>query len=155
YFGNPVFDFGPPPPPPVYFLPPPPPDFVVLAPPFAPVGLFILPQPGFVPVPVFCHPPVFVAPPPNNIIFTNIHNTTVTNTRITKPPVAVAAGNPAAAVAAAANVKPVGATTPVPNVVHQEALSIQKNPTQQLRPSQQAFISNPAAKPGTPIAAPA
>ena len=36
------------------FLPPPPPDFVVLAPPLAVVGLFVLPQPVFVPIPVFC-----------------------------------------------------------------------------------------------------
>src|SRR5581483_10721515 len=86
YFGAPVFDFAPPPPPPIYYLPPPPPDFVVLAPPFAAVGLFILPQPVFVPIPVYCRPPVYVAPPPNNIIFNNIHNTTVINTVINVPP---------------------------------------------------------------------
>ncbi len=51
-FGDPVFGFAPPPPPPVYFCPPPPPDFVVLAPPLAVVGLFVLPQPMFVPIPV-------------------------------------------------------------------------------------------------------
>src|SRR5215475_13690285 len=60
YFGDPVFAFAPPPPPPVYYLPPPPPDFVVLTPPFAPIGLFILPQPVFVPIAVFCRPPVYV-----------------------------------------------------------------------------------------------
>ena len=47
------FRFAPPPPPPLYFLPPPPPDFVVLAPPPPPIGLFILPQPLFVPIPVY------------------------------------------------------------------------------------------------------
>ena len=73
YFGDPDFDFVPPPPPPVFFLPPPPPDFVVLAPPIAPVGLFILPRPMFVPIPVFVRPPVYVAAPPNNIIYNNIH----------------------------------------------------------------------------------
>jgi len=154
YFGDPVFGFAPPPPPPIYFLPPPPPDFVVLPPPFAPVGLFILPQPVFVPMPVFCRPPVYVVPPPNNIIFNNIHNTTVINTVINRPPPQLAAGNPVAAVAAAASLKPVGATTPVPNFVHQQAMSIQKDPTRNLRPSQQAFVSNPAAKVGASVATP-
>ena len=86
YFGDPDFGFAPPPPPPVFFLPPPPPDFVVLTPPYAPIGLFILPQPVFVPIPVFCRPPVYVAPPPNNIIFNNIHNTTVINNTINVAP---------------------------------------------------------------------
>jgi uncharacterized caspase-like protein len=78
-FSDPEFDFAPPPPPPVFFLPPPPPDFIVLEPPLLSVGLFILPQPYFVPIPVYCEPPVYVVPPPNNIIFVNIHNTTVIN----------------------------------------------------------------------------
>ena len=86
YFGDPEFDFVPPPPPPIYYLPPPPPDFVVLAPPFAPVGLFILPQPVFVPIPVYCSPPVYVAPPQNSIIFNNIHNTTVINNTVNVAP---------------------------------------------------------------------
>ena len=86
YFGDPDFGFAPPPPPPVFFLPPPPPDFVVLTPPYAPIGLFILPQPVFVPIPVFCRPPVYVAPPLNNIIFNNIHNTTVINNTINVAP---------------------------------------------------------------------
>jgi uncharacterized caspase-like protein len=86
YFGDPDFGFAPPPPLPVFFLPPPPPDFVVLTPPYAAVGLFILPQPVFVPIPVFCRPPVYVVPPPNNIIFNNIHNTTVINTTINVAP---------------------------------------------------------------------
>jgi len=86
YFGDPDFDFAPPPPPPVFFLPPPPPDFVVLTPPFAPVGLFILPQPVFVPVPVYVAAPAYVVPPRNNIIFNNIHNTTVINNTINVAP---------------------------------------------------------------------
>ena len=86
-FSDPEFDFAPPPPPPLFFLPaasrrissswrrrPP------------PIGLFILPQPFFVPMPVYVRPPVYVAPPPNNIIFTNIHNTTVINNVINQPP---------------------------------------------------------------------
>lgn len=85
-FADPDFDFAPPPPPPVFFLPPPPPDFVVLEPPPEPVGLFILPQPYFVPIPVYVRPPLYVRPPPNNIIFNNIHNTTIINTVINRPP---------------------------------------------------------------------
>jgi uncharacterized caspase-like protein len=155
YFGDPDFGFAPPPPPPVYFLPPPPPDFVVLAPPFAAVGLFVLPQPLFVPVPEYCRPPVYVAPPPNNIIFNNIHNTTVINNVINVPPPQVAANNPAAAAAAAASAQPVGATTPVPNIVRTQALSIQKNPTKELSPSQRAFVSDPKAKAGNMAVTPA
>ena len=86
YFDDPDFAFAPPPPPPLFFLPPPPLDFVVLAPPFAPVGLFILPQPVFVPVPAYIAAPVYVAPPPNNIIFNNIHNTTIINNTINVAP---------------------------------------------------------------------
>jgi uncharacterized caspase-like protein len=99
YFGDPVFAFAPPPLPPVFFLPPPPPDFVVLTPPFAPIGLFILPQPLFVPIPAFVRAPVYVAPPPNNIIFNNIHNTTVINNTINVAPQAPTGGNIAAAAA--------------------------------------------------------
>lgn len=85
-FGDPEFDFLPPPPPPVFFLPPPPPDFIVLAPPFAPIGLFILPQPYFVPIPVYYRAPLYVVPPRNNFIFANIHNREVINTVINRPP---------------------------------------------------------------------
>ena len=58
----------------------------MLAPPLPVIGLFVLPQPMFVPIPVFVRPPVYVAPPPNNIIYNNIHNTTVINTVINQPP---------------------------------------------------------------------
>ena len=92
-FSDPDFDFAPPPPPPVFFLPPPPPDFVVLEPPPPPIGLFILPQPFFVPIPVYVRAPVYVAPPPNNIIFANIHNTTVINTVINRPAQAAPGGS--------------------------------------------------------------
>ena len=95
-FSDPEFDFAPPPPPPVFFLPPPPPDFIVLEPPLLSVGLFVLPQPYFVPIPVYCEPPVYVVPPPNNIIFVNIHNTTVINNVINQRPAPgpVAPGGP-------------------------------------------------------------
>jgi uncharacterized caspase-like protein len=92
-FSDPDFDFAPPPPPPVFFLPPPPPDFVVLEPPPPPIGLFYLPSPLFVPIPAYVSAPAYVRPPPNNIIFTNIHNTTVINNVINRPP---PAANPAA-----------------------------------------------------------
>src|SRR6202790_4000705 len=95
-FSDPDFDFLPPQPPPLFFRAPPPPDFIILAPPIAPIGLFILPQPFFVPIPVYVRPPIYVAPPPNNIIFNNIHNTTVINNVINQPPPSnpVAAGTP-------------------------------------------------------------
>ena len=95
YFSDPVFAFVPPPPPPVYFLPPPPPDFIILAPPPPPMGLFVLPTPLFVAIPIYVSPPAYVARPPNNVIFANIHNTTVINTVINAPAAAAAAVAPA------------------------------------------------------------
>jgi uncharacterized caspase-like protein len=78
-FDDPVFAFAPPPPAPVIFLAPPPPEFVVLAPPPPPVGIFVLPMPVYRPVPVWVRPPQYVAPPPNNVIYNNVHNTVVVN----------------------------------------------------------------------------
>lgn len=75
-------DFGYAPPPPVVFLAPPPPDFVELVPPEPSVDLYVLPAPIFVPVPGWVLPPRDIAPPENNIIFNNIHNTVVNNTII-------------------------------------------------------------------------
>jgi uncharacterized caspase-like protein len=138
YFGDPEFGFEPPPPPPVYYLPPPPPDFVVLAPPIVTVGLFILPRPVFVPIPVFVRPPVYVAPPPNNIVFNNIHNTTVIN----QPP--------------AAPNSPTGAARPgtpgpsLPPAVAQRATLIQQGKL----PVPPSASINPTARPGTPGARP-
>jgi uncharacterized caspase-like protein len=148
YFGDPVFGFAPPPPPPVFFLPPPPPDFVVLPPPFPVVGLFVLPQPRFVAFPAFVRPPVYVAPPANNIIFNNIHNTTVINNVINVPPPPPPPGNVAASVNAAASNTPVGATTPPPPNIKTAAQRIQANPTTaKLTSSQQALVQNPTASP--------
>jgi len=79
YFDDPDFDFDPPPPIAVIFLPPPPPDFIILAPPPPPVGIFVLPSPVFVPFPTWINPPHDIVPPPDNIIFNNIHNTTIIN----------------------------------------------------------------------------
>jgi uncharacterized caspase-like protein len=74
-FDDPVYAFPPPPPPLIYFLPPPPPEFIILEPPPPSIFIFVLPIPVFVPVPIWCHPPSYVAPPPpNNVIFANIHN---------------------------------------------------------------------------------
>ena len=136
YFGDPDFGFAPPPPPPVYFLPPPPPDFVVLAPPIVAVGLFLLPRPMFVPIPAYVRPPVYVQPPPNNVVFNNIHNTTVINNVINNP-------TPPAGAAT-------GAPTP-PNNVVQRASLIQQGKL----PAPQSASINATAKPGTATVTPA
>ena len=154
YFSDPDFGFAPPPPPPVYYLPPPPPDFVVLPPPLPVVGLFVLPQPVFVPIPVFVRPPVYVAPPPNNIIYQNIHNTTVINTVINRPPAPLAGAgagtgpaNLAPAVAGRAN--PAGPA--VPQAVIQRAALIQQGKA----PMPPSATIQPMARPGRPSATPA
>jgi hypothetical protein len=77
-FDDPDFGFAPPPPPPIIFLPPRPVYFVDLPPP-PPVYAFVLPVPDYSPVPVWVRPPEYVAPPPSNIIYNNIHNTVVVN----------------------------------------------------------------------------
>ncbi len=75
-FDDPEFGFVPPPP--IVFLAPPPPYLVFLPPP-PPFELFVLPVPVFIPVPIWINPPPYVAPPPGNVIFNNIHTTTVIN----------------------------------------------------------------------------
>ncbi len=135
-FSDPDFDFAPPPPPPVFFLPPPPPDFVVLAPPIVAVGLFILPQPCFVPIPTYVRPPVYVAPPPNNIIFANIHNTTVINNVINQAPAATGTptfatrpggpSEPAKGGPGQGTVTPVNAGPTLPHAAVQKATLIQE-----------------------------
>jgi uncharacterized caspase-like protein len=144
-FGDPDFGFVPPPPPPVYFLPPPPPDFVVLPPPIVGVGLFVLPRPMFVPIPAYVRSPVYVAPPPNNVVFNNIHNTTVINTVINQP--AAAPGSPAAASAAR-----LGAPGPaLPPAVAQRASLIQQGKA----PVPPSAAINPVARTGALGATPA
>ncbi len=78
-FDDPDFGFEPPPPPPVFFLPPRPVYFVDLEPPPPPVYAYVLPVPAYAPVPVWVNPPRYVAPPPNNVIYNNIHNTVIVN----------------------------------------------------------------------------
>jgi len=154
-FGDPEFDFLPPPPPPVYYLPPPPDDFVILEPPPPPIGLFILPQPIFVPIPVYVRAPVYVVPPPNNIIYANIHNTTVINNVINRPaqPAAPVAGlgakavGPAGSPAAAAVAPRQGAATPtLPPAVAQRATLIQQGKA----PVPPSATINPAVRAGLP-----
>ena len=120
-FDDPDFAFAPPPPPPVIFLAPRPPEFVLLlAPPPPPVFVFMLPIPIYRPVPVWVRPPIYVAPPPpNNVIFINIHNTVVINNRTnavtitnrsgqttTMPPPALQAPSPGAPHPSAGSIGP-------------------------------------------------
>lgn len=106
YLDDPVFALPPPPPPALVFLPPPPAYLVALAPPPPVYGVYALPTPPIVAVPTYVSAPVYVAPPPNNVIFQNIHNTTVIeqinrqNTFGRAPPSGAAVG--AGAVAGAA-----------------------------------------------------
>src|SRR6266850_1535372 len=158
-FSDQDFDFAPPPPPPLFFLPAAPPDFIILEPPPPPIGLFILPQPFFVPIPVYVRAPVYVVPPRNNIIFANIHNTTVINKVINRPPppvpVAPGAGNirPNARGGVAPPVSPgqggatpAGAGPALPPAVAQKASLIQQGKL----PVPPSASINPAARPGTP-----
>lgn len=78
-FDDPDFGFEAPPPPPVFFLPPRPVYFVDLAPPPPAIYAYVLPVPAYAPVPVWVNTPEYVAPPPNNVIYNNIHNTVVVN----------------------------------------------------------------------------
>jgi uncharacterized caspase-like protein len=147
-YGDPDFGFVPPPPPPVFFLPPPPPDFIVLAPPIAAVGLFILPQPLFVPFPVYVRPPIYVVAPPNNIIFANIHNTTVINNVINQPPQRGPTGPGAGAgqgLRGACGRPPSAASPGLPPSVAQRASLIQQGKL----PVPPSASINPAIKPAT------
>ena len=141
-FSDPEFEFAPPPPPPVFFLPPPPPDFVVLEPPPPSIGLFVLPQPLFVPIPVYVVAPVNVAPPPNNIIYRNIHNSAVINNVINQPaPAAPAPGAPTPA----APPQTMTAAPQLPKSVQQRVMLIQQGKL----PPPPSLANVPAAKPGT------
>jgi hypothetical protein len=112
-FADSDFDF--PPPPPLVVLAPPPEFIVDLAPPPPPVDEFFLPTPEFAPLPVWVDIPVFVAPPPVNIIFFNIHNTVIINqnTVVVKDPSGKSV--PPLANAVAAGAIPPGAGLPPAN----------------------------------------
>src|SRR6478609_1820173 len=168
-FDDPVFGFAPPPPVPVLFLAPPPPEFVVLEPPPAPVGIFLLPMPIYRPVPVWVSPPRYVAPPPNNVIYNNVHNTVVVNnvtntvtvtnpsgqTTTVQPPVQASAPAQARPPGAPAVAAPVAAIGPaLPPSVAQKAVTLQtQNPqgavTPPSGPAQRA--NQPPGKPGQPL----
>jgi uncharacterized caspase-like protein len=137
---DPVFAFVPPPP--IVFLAPPPPDFVVLPPPIVFVEAFVLPIPVFVPLPIWCNPPPFVAPPINNFIFNNIHNTVIVNNTTNIVTVKNSAGQVVSATpikAAAAGTPEIGARLP-PSVAKKGELMHRPGAT-----------ANPAA-PGQPAA---
>ncbi|MBR1275427.1 caspase family protein [Bradyrhizobium sp. AUGA SZCCT0283] len=159
-FGDPEFDFVAPPPAPVYYLPPPPDDFVILEPPPPPIGLFILPQPIFVPIPIYVRAPRYVAPPPNNIIFANIHNRAVINNVINRRPQpaspaagpdagrlgANAIGRPGSPGATVAPGQGGGATPTLPPAVAQRATLIQQGKA----PVPPSATINPAVRTGLP-----
>jgi uncharacterized caspase-like protein len=166
FFSDPVFAFAPPPRPPVIFLAPPPPEFVLLPPPPPPVGIFVLPVPVYRPVPVWVRPPAYVAPPPpNNVIYTNVHNTVVINnvtrtvtitnqagqTQTVAPPAPQpVASSPGAAPAAPGPAAP-GPALP-PSVAQKAAL---QSPTQPA-PGAPASAGSPAGpqvppRPGQPL----
>jgi uncharacterized caspase-like protein len=105
-----------PPPPPVAALPPPP-AYIVDLPPPPPVEEFVLPAPDYAPLPVWVDRPVYVAPPPVNIIAYNIHNTVIVNQNavVVKDPVGKPV--PPLANAVAAGRLPPGTTLPEVNAL--------------------------------------
>ncbi|MGH1571135.1 caspase family protein [Methylobacterium sp. P31] len=74
FLDDPVFALPPPPRPALIFLPPPA-YLVALAPPAPVLGVYALPTPPIMPVPAYVSAPDYVMPPPNNVLFQNIHNT--------------------------------------------------------------------------------
>ena len=167
-FDDPAFAFAPPPPVPVIFLAPPPPEFVVLAPPPPPVGVFVLPVPVYRPVPVWVHPPEHVAPPPNNVIYNNIHNTVVVNNvtntvTITNPSGQATTIQPPAQAAAPAQAGPAGtpvAPAPVaaigpalPPSVAQKAVTLQNQKSAGCRDATERPCSSDKASAGSTRAA--
>jgi len=160
-FDDPFFAFVPPPPPPILFIAPPRPEFlvVVAAAPPPPVGLFVLPCPVYRPVPVWVAPPAYVvAPPANNVIYNNIHNTVVVNNVTNTVSVTNAAGQtrriapPAqpAAAGSAGVVHPVAAVGPsLPPSVAQKAAALPSQPAAGATPQPGAV-----GKPPTPTPTP-
>lgn len=93
YFADPYWRFAPLAVVPILFLPPRPPPLFFHPPP-PPPALYVLPVPVFVPVARYVRPPVYVAPPPNNLLFQQIRN------RTPVPPQVPAAVQPTPAVQA-------------------------------------------------------
>ncbi|MGH1587865.1 caspase family protein [Methylobacterium phyllosphaerae] len=107
FLDDPVFALPPPPRPALIFLPPPPAYLVALAPPPPVPGVYALPTPPVMAVPAYVSAPEYVMPPPNNVLFQNIHNTAVIeqiNHQNTGVPAPVAAGAGAALGVAATRV---------------------------------------------------
>jgi uncharacterized caspase-like protein len=161
-FDDPFFAFAPPPPPPIFFLAPPRPEFVVVvaAAPPPPVGLFVLPMPVYRPVPVWVRPPVYVAaPPPNNVIYNNIHNTVVVNNVTNTVTVTNRAGQtttiaPPAQPAAPGGVGAAGAARPVAAVGPTLPPSVAQKAATMQNPSAPGAIPQPGAAGKPPIPTP-
>ena len=84
----------------------------------------MLPVPVFVPVPLWVNPPVYVAAPPENVIFNNIHDTTIinNNTNVINPGAAgVGAAGVAAGVAVGAAAGAIAAKVALPPSLAQKA----------------------------------
>ena len=116
-FSDPVFGFEPPPP--VVYLAPVP-AYLDFPPPPPPDGFFVLPVPVFVPVPLWVNPPVYVAAPPENVIFNNIHETTIINNN-TNVTAGVGAAGVAAGVAVGAAAGAIAAKVALPPSLAQKA----------------------------------
>ena len=163
-FDDPYYDFPPPPPLLVVFVPPPPPEFIFLPPPPPPFAVFVLPIPVYVPVPLWCRPPAYVAPPPNNVIFANVHNTVVINNTtnvvtITNPAGQTKTLSPPAPSAAAPGgqvAKPTAASMLAPALppsVAQKAITIQ-NQTSPGGGNQPGQSGQTSSQPGQPAKQP-
>lgn len=144
YFDDADFIYAPLPP---VFLAPPPPDFVTLPPPRPPVDLYVLPEPVFVPVPQWVEPPRDVAPPENNIIFNNIHNSVVNNTVIHEneavpaAPPGLTTGEKLAGAAVIAGAGAAALHVALPPSVQKKAEAVQKQvPTQTGTPTPAAGL---------------
>jgi uncharacterized caspase-like protein len=178
-FDDPDFGFAPPPPP-VFFLPPRPVYFIDLAPPPPAIYAYVLPVPAYVPVPVYINTPDYVAPPPNNVIYNNIHNTVVVNNTtntvvITNPsgqsqtfspqaqspatetqPAAATKSSPSNAAIVGAGIAGVGAAAllapSVPPSLAQKAIPVENtNPTNTPAPGQTQPAGTPPANGKAPI----
>ena len=156
YFDNPAFGFPPPPPPPDYFLPPPPPDFVVLPPPYVVYDPYVLPVPVYIPVPIYIQTPAYIAPPPNNVIFANLHNSVMVdrasnNLVIKNPEGRVLSSSALTAVGAGAAGAAIGAA--LPHFIAKKPVSAPPAPLPP--PAGAAAPIAPARQPPAPGAPPA
>ncbi|MGH6811455.1 MAG: caspase family protein [Methylocella sp.] len=161
-FDDPAFGFVPPPP--IVFLAPPPVYLVsfFLLPPPPPFELFVLPCPIFVPVPVWINRPPYIVPPPQNVIFNNIHNTVIVNNTtnivtVKNPSGQIVSSTPIkAAVAGAGVAAAVAATVALPRSVAQKATLIGAPGSSKNKPGQAVHVvppGQPGALPSTGLPA--